>query len=297
MMQADLHLPAEFDMPASRLRFRREHLIAELRPSVRRRRGRRRWALTLAGAACAAVAAIPVVDLLGSNGSGPGVIEKAVAAVSSEEAIYHSVSRLTTDGVTRYWDEAWIGPDGRRHGLLYEANGGDRGSLWLEASWDGSIGSSFDARTNTLVVIRAHRDAGPVPSPQGPTLPSLNPTEDAGAQLRRLHEQGRLELAGTEEVRGQRAYRLVADTWVDPSEEGHTERVEFLVDAETYLPLEQRDFSTHLVDGRPVTDTATREFLTYEKLPTSQENLAKLEPRPHPGAEVLDPERSGVPAP
>jgi hypothetical protein len=324
----DLSIPPEFEMPPSRLRYRREHLVTELRQAdspVRRRRGRRRWALTVAGAACAAVAAVPALDLLGSSSSGGGVVDRAVATVSSDEAIYHVVTlfsiRHQTDdprvldafdleGVDLFEDrtqysEAWIGPGNRNRILVYEANGGDRGRLLQESTFDGSVGHVFDARANKVIVIRSRRSENrPVPQPQGPVQPELHPTEDPAVQLRRLHEQGRLRLAGRENVRGRSAYRLASDTWVDPNEKGHTERVEFLVDAETYLPLEQRSISTQLgVSGlprevrpsaemyeTPVTTTATREFLTYEKLPLSEDNLSRLEPRPHPGATVFDPD-------
>jgi YD repeat-containing protein len=191
--------------------------------------------------------------------------------------------------------------------LLYAAEGGDRGQLLAESTWDGTVGYSFDARSNSLAVTRARgpRDGDrPRPHPRGSVPPELFPGEDPGVQLKRLQEQGRLTLAGVEDVRGRRAYRLVSDTWVDPDEKGHTERVEFLVDAESYLPVEQRNISTQLgVSGlpeelrpapelyaTPVTTKATREFLTYEKLPLTDENMTKLEPRPHPGAKVFDPD-------
>ncbi len=175
----ELRIPPEFDMPPARMELRRAHLALELvdeRRSPSRRR-RRRWRLALAAAVCAAVAGVPAIDLLDSDGSRTGVIDKAVAAVSSDDATYHLVTLFTVrhetedprvldafdfEGVDAFEDvsqfvDMWIGPDERRRTRLYEVERGKRGPLVYEITQGGSTSYQYDARANVLAVMRAHR--------------------------------------------------------------------------------------------------------------------------------------------
>jgi hypothetical protein len=99
------------------------------------------------------------------------------------------------------------------------------------------------------------------------------------ASLRELERTGRLRLAGTMSFRGRRAYRLVADPttrWRDCL----FERIEFLVDAETYLPL--AEYVSVRVDGR--TYRLRTRYLVYERLPLDARSRALLALDPHPRA-------------
>jgi hypothetical protein len=288
-----------------------------------RRPGRspRRVGLIAAVAACLVLGAIVAVDLLDSSRSGPSVVERAVAATSSADSIYHVVQRTTvrvrtpdrsaldafdfedvdffeeSDTLT----ESWIEPGGRTRVMRFEADGGRRGRLLFESAGDGRVFRVYDASSDRITVLRSRRAIGKrkvrPPRPPELSLPRIDPTQDLGPQLRALHRQGRLTLAGRSEVRGRSAYRLASDT-VRGSERGHRERLEFLVDAETYLPLRQRSFSRQMgVPGLPanlrppkrfydipVTTIATTDFLRYERLPRTAETLAELKLGPHPGA-------------
>jgi hypothetical protein len=106
------------------------------------------------------------------------------------------------------------------------------------------------------------------------------PFGDPGAQLGALQEQGRLRPAGTTRVGGRRANRLVSDSttrW----RSFDFERVEYLVDSETYLPLSQR------VSARVGSEQTFRLFtryLIYERLAPDARSRAQLDLDPHPGA-------------
>jgi hypothetical protein len=81
------------------------------------------------------------------------------------------------------------------------------------------------------------------------------------------------------EVDGRPAYRLASGPV--PGMDRSVERVEFLVDAETYLPRAQRYFVRYK-DGSTV--TVSWRYLTYERLPLNDRTRAHLDLDPHPGA-------------
>jgi hypothetical protein len=292
---------------------------AEARPRLRR-------SLQVAAVAAGLLSAILlVIALVDSDSPRGSVVEKAVAATTNGDAVYHVAERFSVRYTTpdrrvlRAFDfedvdffrdettfsESWYVSAGRSRHLTFAANGRRRGRLLYETSSTRSESRQYDARANRLMVSRvrrAKRPLKPPPRARRDRLPQLNPGQDPGPQLRELQRRRSLSLAGTAEVRGRRAYRLTSETIRGP-ERGHTERIEFLVDAETYLPLVQRSFSTQTgISGLPpelraprelydvpVHSVATRTFLVYEKLPPTRRNLAQLKLRPHPGAKVFDP--------
>jgi hypothetical protein len=112
----------------------------------------------------------------------------------------------------------------------------------------------------------------------GGGAPGIDPFDPARS-LRESQAEGRLRVAGTTEVDGRRAYRLVSGTV--PGHSGSREHTELLVDAETYLPLAQR-YSALLKDES--TYKFFTRFLTYERLPLNDKTRAHLDLDPHPGA-------------
>jgi hypothetical protein len=68
---------------------------------------------------------------------------------------------------------------------------------------------------------------------------------------------------------GRTAYRLVSEAWDSPGDGIEAQRVTYLVDTRTYLPLEVR---------------ARIEYLRYEPLPVTDENRALLDMGDRPGA-------------
>lgn len=277
------HLTAEEQREADELLAR---LTAE--PITPRPRPRaRRWALA-AGVACTLALVLGAVSLFDEDEGGPGVAERAVAAVTDEKAIYHTVSiaRATVpdaeDPSPRpVWFESWDAQDGSTHQKLFTVVDGGRGKLRgemagrLHPRGRGRFGGaliSYDARDNTI----RHTRFGRAPTRGAPTF---NPGSDPGRSLKALQAQGRLRLAGTARVGDREAYRLVSGP-VPGFIKGSVDRYEYLVDSETYYPLLVRyssgDFSV------------TVRYLVYERLPfdASHRKLLKLDP--HPGAKEYD---------
>jgi hypothetical protein len=269
-------------------------LVTPAGPGTEERRARRprprRWAFAAAGVACSAAAAFAAINLVDSDGPGPGVIEKAVAAVTRGDVVYHVLQRTqptatgSPEGGQTVYTESWHTTDGRVHAKTFAADGSGRGRLLVEFAGRRRPGRTsgpalqYDPTENTIT------ESGFGRAPDADAVPDIDPFGDPAAQLRALQEQGRLRLAGTTQVGGRRAYRLVSDSttrWRSFA----FERVEYLVDSETYLPLSQRVSAR--VDSERTYRLVTR-FLVYERLPLNERNRALLDLDPHPGAKCSD---------
>jgi hypothetical protein len=91
--------------------------------------------------------------------------------------------------------------------------------------------------------------------------------------VQRLLAEGKLEPAGITEVSGREAQRLVG-TEPAPDEMSPAVEVEYLVDADTYAPLQLSTTAT-LKDGRPAGGSKLT-FLDYERLPLTPANARLL---------------------
>jgi hypothetical protein len=146
--------------------------------------------------------------------------------------------------------------DGRPVGTIQSGHDDD-GTSWELHTWDGSLQVTQHASPELADAI------GGVPA-------------DPTATIRRLLDGGQLHQDGTTEIAGREAVRLVADR---PPAASLTEgvnaptRIEYLVDARTFAPLELRESveMTSTVDGGA---GPARYFLTsvfdverYERLP------------------------------
>jgi hypothetical protein len=257
-------------------------------PTDERRRARRRLRGSgLVAVGATAVAAVVSINVLDSDAPGAGVIDRAVAAVTREDSVYHALQRgratgsgLPKGGLTAY-SESWHTTDGRVHAKTFAANGSRRGRLLEEFAGRRRPGRTsgqalrYDPRENTIT------ESGFGRAPDADAVPDIDPFGDPGAQLRALQAQGRLRLAGTTHLGGKRAYRLVSDSttrWRSFA----FERVEYLVDSETYLPLSQRVAAR--VESERTYRLFTR-YLVYERLPLDARSRAQLALDPHPGAE------------
>ncbi len=251
------------------------------------RRPRRRWAFAAAAATCTALVAFAAVNVVDSDGPGPNVLALAVAAVTDRDSVYHVVQsnklhatdvRAPVEG-QRIWFESWHAPDGRFHQRAFAPGGEHRGRLIGEYAGRRTPGRrggpmlSWYARNNTISSMRI----GWSSNPRG--APFLDQFADPGTQLRSLEEQGRLHAAGTTEVDGHKAYRLSSGTVPGSGPHGK-ERIEFLVDAETYLPLASH--YTH-TNGKHRYELYTR-YVVYKRMPVNARSRAKLDLDPHPGA-------------
>jgi hypothetical protein len=264
---------------------------AGIEPRSSGRRRVRRWALAAAAVVGAAAAVLAATSLVDSDAPGGGIVERAVAAVTQDDVIYHVVERshmrasFEPGGDRTHYVESWYTSDGRIHQRTFAAKGGRKGRL-LE-DWAGrripgrrvNPRLRWDAWTNTI----SEGGFGPGPDTGAP---GIDPFADRGAQLRRLQAEGRLRVAGTTRVGHRSAYRLVSGPVSDPEVDG-VERVEFLVDADTYLPLAERFWSRSRSTDPEHPISRIRiviRFLVYERLPLNEKNRAFLDLDPHPGA-------------
>ena len=242
------------------------------------RRARRHWLPAIAATAAAVVLALVAIDVVDEDAPGPSVVDRAVAAVSVENSIYHTFEVLTF-GHQHAYRESWFGPGVSRQKIYYH-----RGKLSAEMVLrppvqrpGRHVGIVFDAEHNLLQHVRPYRGAG------NSGFPEIDPSEDPSAALRELQREGRLRLVGSEQFEGRKVYRLVGD--VAHQRGIRVNRLVYLVDAKTYYPvLWEWVFANH----GPARVRATARFTTYERLPATADNRKLLKMGPHPGAKVLD---------
>ena len=281
-----------------------EELLARLLatpPAGAERRGGgrsrvRRWTLAAASVAGAAAAILAATSLIDSDAPGGGIVDRAVAAVTRPDVIYHVVERARAEVSydpgqdTTIYLESWLTSDGRIHQRTYAATDGRRGRLLHDFAGRRIPGRrvnpvlTWEASSNTI------GGAGFRPGPDT-AAPFIDPFNDPGAQLRALEAEGRLRVAGETRIGDRPAYRLVSGPVPHPRLQNGTESVEYLVDADTYLPL-ARSYSTldrPTDPEHPVSRIRiVSRFLAYERLPLNERNRALLDLDPHPGVKCSD---------
>lgn len=273
---------------------------------LNQRRRRRRLAAVVAVGACLAAAAVVLVDPLATKSPGGEILDSAVAAVSSEDAIYHIVERVT---VTTTPDEetlgnpyrstsvqiveSWHSSDGRMRAVQFRVDGEDR---LLEAE----VARGF---TTTRVydpgIDRVYEQPNqPVVNTDDP-LPSLNPFENPGKQLKTMRDSGRLTVVGEVEADRSAAYLLRSGSEDGRMPDAQARTVEFVVDQSDFLPIRQVITSHSRLDieddvfehpgqaealrraqrtGRTgITEEVRREFRVYEELPRNARTAGYLE--------------------
>jgi hypothetical protein len=250
---------------------------------TRRARPHRPWPQLAVATAVVAAAVFATLSLLDSDeGPAPSVVAKAVAALTEPEAVYHAQFTIHASDMPAMnkspFFETWHTTSGRIHQRTYLAKHGDRGRLYGDFAGQrrpGRLGGPalmYEARTNTISPSGFGRDL----SVRG--APSVDPF-DPGRGLKELQAEGRLRVAGRVEVDGKPAYRLVSGAVRGSG--GSVQRSEFVVDARTYLPREQRLF-VRAPDG-PTVRVVWR-YLTYERLPLNDDTRSLLDFNPPPGA-------------
>ena len=261
---------------------------AESRPPVRPHR-RRRWPQLAAASAIAAVAAFAALSLLDSDeGPAPNVVARAVAALTQDDVIYHVESIDSgkasdfPEGIRSFFTESWHTTGGLMHRKSFAVKDGGKGKLLGDFAGRrrpgrrGGPALRWDAYSNTIT----ESGFGSAPGGGG-GAPGLDPF-DPSRGVKELQAEGRLRTAGRVEVDGKRAYRLVYGPKRTSDGSGdRVERAEFLVDPDTYLPLEQR-YSVRYANG--TTRSVRWRYLTYERLPLNDRTRAHLDLDPHPGA-------------
>jgi hypothetical protein len=260
------------------------------RRGVGRRRARR-WTLAAAGATGAVAAVLAATSLIDSEAPGAGIIERAVAAVSRPDVIYHVVERMRAEvsyepEARTTYVESWRTSEGHVRERTFAAEDGRRGRLLQEYAGLRVPGR----RVNPVLRWEAWRntisEAGFGPGPDT-GIPTLDPFAEPGDQLKTLEAEDRLRVAGTTTVAGRRAYRLVSGPVDHPRLRMGEERAEYLVDVDTYLPLAWRYSSLRRSTDpeHPISRIEiSGEFLVYERLPLTEENRGLLALDPPPDA-------------
>ena len=245
-----------------------------------RARPRSRWPKLAAASAVLAVAVFALLSLLDSNDRpAPNIVARAVAALTQKDVVYHAelIAHMKTSDMPERlpspFEETWHTTGGRLHWKTYAAKGGQKGRLYSEIAGQrrpGRLGGPalmYEARRNTIFPSGFGRS-------QAKMAPGVDPFDPARV-LRELEAEGRLRVAGEVEADGKRAYRLVSD-WEQVAG-GATQRSEIVVDARTYLPIEQRLFS-RAPNGK--TARVVWRYLTYERLPLNEKTSRLLDLHP-----------------
>ena len=271
-------------MPCSRACWRRRW---NRRPQPRRPRSQlRRRALAVAGAACAALAGFVAIDLVDSDAPGPGVVDRAVAAVTRAGSVYHVVE---LDDLPRR---------GRARGL------------------PGVRTSSPGTRPTVVCTARrsAVRDgrAGPPARGLRRTTPAPRPRERTGASVGRVlqHDRGErirrrrpglprpLRGPGLPAARApgsrddcawpeRRRWTASAPTGWSPARSPRTRtrwRSRSRWTPRPTCPSPSASRSRRQAGQK--TETLTR-YRAYERLALNDESRGRLALDPHPGREVL----------
>jgi hypothetical protein len=245
----------------------------------------------LVAAALATAAAVVVAALtIGIGGERAGVVEEARAAVAADGAIVYTVTRTTfhnPDGslVPAQMQggrqqslgiigsiERWSAESPERwrsvmHVLPYR---GSRGGTSTSAYADGVVRTrlSWEERIRTFRVPIRLRP--PVGAPTGAAL--LAGVDDPLQTVRMMLDEGEVRRGGETTRAGGRILRLVADAPARPHIA--SERTVYLIDAETYAPVEveRRSFRRDHGHLRPAGPIVRIRFERYERLPMTPEN-------------------------
>jgi hypothetical protein len=249
----------------------------------------RRRALSVAGAACAAVAALVAIDLLDADTSGTSVVDRAVAAVTREGVVFHVLefttyhdANLPAGARGEVFFEAWYTSDGRVHQKAGSVRAGQKGRLMEDFAGRRRPGRTVGAALRWDAFSNTISESGFARGEDEGVVPTLDSFQNPATQLRVLHEQGRLRVAETTWVNRNPAYRLVSNTLA--VDDGEFE-IEYTVDAESYLPLSRR-ISTELDDGGTL--QALTRYRVYERLALSDKTNRLLDLDPHPYAKCSE---------
>lgn len=241
-----------------------------------------------AAATGVAVTAIALGLLSTVPGTGPSVVERATAALtSSEGAVLHVVAVSSAGNTISSRIELWQQTRPPYDQRLIASVGSRQYEV---ATIDGST-RLYDPSTNTITSApRAGVNTKQLPPAKADASKPIGNPVDAGAdpfrgKILALLESGKAEEAGRITIDGRQAIRMVS-TMRD---------MELLVDAQSYEPVEWR-FTTNGV--RTTTRFPTYEHLGPESLPslslTAQHPDARIDN--DPAAYLAAQQRLGLPA-
>jgi hypothetical protein len=244
-------------------------VLAEPRPTRRRRVSlpRRRLLVAIPAAAAALLVALP----LALNHGGQSLAAKAYAATNPGDEILHEVSVsnvLQPSGTPTQTQESWSRPvDGTARSLT-SAVGKKQSEIVIGADGVAHLHSPYathpdevlnpDGR-NVIPVVRRFLD--------GVQSVTLGFRDDYAGQ--QLHDEGTTTLDG----RTVHAYSADTKEWFPEDHAYATFHRTFYIDPDTTLPVAER-VEMPGPNGTTIADLTV--VKTYEKLPATPENLAKL---------------------
>jgi hypothetical protein len=271
-----------------------EQLIGRLDLSARERDGHfsalrgPRWrppaAPRLIGGMAIVTAAVIAIAVVGGPGGGGVNVAAAVdRAITPGPGVLHMVldseNALGARTTSTDHEEIWTSQSPRRMRLLSTFKAG---AETIES--EGVVISTSPPRTLSWSASRPDvitESTNPV------TATDATPV----AVLRRFYSEGRLKVLGQSELEGRSVWRL--EVQPDPSVAAQTLNGQplpaptVLVDAKTFVPIENVIYSTGDEGGQPVLETTKVRYSTYEELPASAADERLLSPASHPGAKTV----------
>ena len=247
------------------------------RPLARRPRS-----LAAAAVLCLAAAGLAASNLLG-NGRAPTIADRAYAAVSDDDVIYHYVLDLRGSAHPLQADLRELLPlvNGRLE-VWYRADGTASRSLQSERDQEGRLRLSYESavRRGHVIDYDARKHALGRRSEYGGRPGATSPLDD----FRSAYRDGKVLERGKTTFNGRPAYRLL----IRRQGEGFRQRMAYYVDRETYLPLGTRESGRYKLNGGWSRIRVESRYAVYERLRDTRASRRLLRMGRHPGARRVD---------
>jgi hypothetical protein len=252
-------------------------------PAARRRRSSM-IPRASAGAAVAGAVAIAVIAIIGGSGTGGVSVAAAIdRAITPGPGVLHMVidseNILGGHVTTSTHEEIWTAQNPRRQRILTTLTAGGE-----TVEDEGALISTSPPRA-----LSWSRDDANVIRENNSPVDQSDPTPVSW--LHTAYAAGRLKVLGQESLNGRAVWRLSIQP--DPSQP--TQELggapipppTVLVDAHSFVPLENVVYSAGTQNGRTVLETTKVRYLTYQELPAGSGNESLLTLASHPGAKVV----------
>jgi hypothetical protein len=227
-----------------------------------------------------------VLAIVVTGGPGAGGVNVAAAvdrAITPGPGVLHMVlqseSALGGDITSTVHEEIWTSQNPRRMRILDTLRAGGE-----TVEGEGVVLSTSPPRTLSWSASRP----GVITENTAP----VNATDATPvAVLHRFYSEGRLKVLGKSDLEGRSVWRLEVQR--DPSVPSQTlngqsiPSATVLVDAKTFVPIENVTYSTGTEGGHSVLQTTKVRYLTYQELAASPADGRLLSLAIHPGAKTV----------
>ena len=243
-------------------------VLADPRPARRRRASRRRLLL-----AAPVAASLLVVLALAPQRGGENLAAKAYAATAPGDEIVHEVSVfkwLQPSGAATQTQESWWRPADGTARSVQSPDGGQGVTTVIDATGLAHVRSPYAADPDHDVVLNPPgQDVDPVIRRFIDSVRSVTLAFRDDYAGQRLHDEGTTTIGG----RSVHAYSADTREWFSEDRAYATYHRTFYLDAASALPIAQR---VEMPGPNGTTLVAMTTVKTYEKLPATPANLAKL---------------------